>query len=135
MKVYRQMGIEKNIYWVERAHVVTFDATRVNNLPALDHSESMLAQAQVFGDLAISTAAELPSTPVRRPVRTFTIPGGTVQAFTTDTAGLIGHYGASITLGRIRNTGSEVTAPPGWACQSVASVLDVSIKQGLFWAN
>ena len=65
MKVYRQMGIEKNIYWVERAHVVTFDATRVNNLPALDHSESMLAQAQVFGDLAISTAAEL------RPVALF----------------------------------------------------------------
>ena len=89
LKVYRQMGIEKNIYWVDRAHAVTFDATRVNNLPALDHSDSMLVQAQVFGDLAVSDTA-MPPTPVRRPVRTFTVPGGTVQAFITDTEGLVG---------------------------------------------
>jgi hypothetical protein len=36
---FLKMGIEKNIYWTERAQHVTFDATRVNNLPALDNED------------------------------------------------------------------------------------------------
>ena len=36
LRVYRQLGLEKHVYWTERAQQVTFDATRVNNLPVLD---------------------------------------------------------------------------------------------------
>jgi hypothetical protein len=88
LKVYRQMGIEKNVYWVARAHSVTFDATRVNNLPALDNSDSMLDQQQAFGMLVASP--DMPATPVRRPVRSFAVPGGAVQAFAADVHGIVG---------------------------------------------
>ena len=82
------MGISKNIFWVNRAQSVTFDATRVNNIPALDATDHMLEQVRVFGD-----DADLPSTPSVapvRPVRTYTIHGGTVQAHPTDQEGLVG---------------------------------------------
>jgi hypothetical protein len=87
LKVYRQMGIEKNVFWVTKAHCVTFDATRVNNLPALDNMDHMCEQAAVFRD-----AAPTPATPplASRAVRVYAIHGGTVQAHPCDREGVVG---------------------------------------------
>jgi hypothetical protein len=97
LKVYRQMGIEKNIFWVSKAHSVTFDATRVNNIPALDRMSEMQEQVAAFAEsgdspLAGAAASRSPAsrTPILRPVHSFTIPGGTVQAHSSDTEGLVG---------------------------------------------
>ena len=84
LKVYRQMGIEKNVFWTNKAYSVTFDATRVNNLPALDGATYMLEQAAVFSPV------EAPTPVARRNFNTFDIPGGTVQAFSSDSEGLVG---------------------------------------------
>ena len=84
LKVYRQMGIEKNVFWTNKAYSVTFDATRVNNLPALDGATYMLEQAAVFSPV------EAPTPVARRNFNTFNIPGGTVQAFSSDSEGLVG---------------------------------------------
>jgi hypothetical protein len=94
LRVYRQMGIEANLHWVGRAQTVTFDATRVNNLPALDREEDMLEQARVFAEpadrsLLASTPHAVYNTPVRA-VRTYIVPGGTVQAHPSDVEGLVG---------------------------------------------
>ena len=56
LKVYRQMGIEKNIFWVSKAHSVTFDATRVNNIPALDRVSEMQEQVAAFANGAASSS-------------------------------------------------------------------------------
>ena len=48
LHVYRQMGIDKNLYWTEQAQHVTFDATRVNNLPALDADTAILDNILAF---------------------------------------------------------------------------------------
>ena len=96
LKVYRQMGIEKNIFWVSKAHSVTFDATRVNNIPALDRMSEMSEQITAFdGDmLSPLPQAATPHSPVPRPLlrptHSFTIPGGSVQAHSSDTEGLVG---------------------------------------------
>ena len=99
LKVYRQMGIEKNVFWVTKAHSVTFDATRVNNIPALDRMTEMQEQLAAFSSpdaLASPLAGEpsvLPATPKRtllRPMRAFVVPGGTVQAHASDAEGLVG---------------------------------------------
>mmetsp|Transcript_25601 Transcript_25601/g.51389 ORF Transcript_25601/g.51389 Transcript_25601/m.51389 type:complete len:138 (-) Transcript_25601:591-1004(-) len=68
LHVYRQMGIDKNIYWVTRAHSVTFDATRVNNLPALDRNDAMVEQARAF---ALDEAVPMTPYPGARAVRTY----------------------------------------------------------------
>ena len=92
LRVYRQMGIEKNIFWVSKAHSVTFDATRVNNLPALDRSDHMQEQMRTFdADFSIASPAPGAVSPMpMRSIRTFTIPNGTVQAHPSDTEGLVG---------------------------------------------
>ena len=92
LRVYRQMGIEKNIFWVSKAHSVTFDATRVNNLPALDRSDHMQEQMRTFdADFSIASPAPGAVSPMpMRSIRTFTIPNGTVQAHPNDTEGLVG---------------------------------------------
>ena len=88
LKVYRQVGVEKNAYWTERAQHVVFDATRVNNIPVLDRDDAMLRNIEAFD----GTLAE---TPMRRaveptaPPTTYVVPGGTVQATTTDDNGLV----------------------------------------------
>lgn len=92
LHVYRQMGIEKNLYWVGRAQTVTFDATRVNNLPALDSASCMSDQAAVFGSTGAALTPEEvagAATPVRS-VRSYVIPGGSVQAHPSDSEGLVG---------------------------------------------
>lgn len=84
LHVYRQMGVDKNIYWTERAQHVTFDATRVNNLPALDADAAMLDNVLAF---------DPPSTPAATPAlpsTTFIIPGGQVKAQRSDQLGLVG---------------------------------------------
>jgi hypothetical protein len=94
LKVYRQIGIEKNVYWTERAQTVTFDATRVNNLPVLDNDDRMNQNIATFADglpdgpaPRAATTAPVP-TPV--PSQSFTIPGGSVHATTADANGLVG---------------------------------------------
>ena len=95
LKVYRQMGIEKNVFWVGRAQTVTFDATRVNNLPALDGGDHMLEQVRTFADPVERAALHDASSPAARAtparaVRSYVIPGGTVQAYASDLQGIIG---------------------------------------------
>jgi hypothetical protein len=85
LKVYRQMGIEKNIYWTERAQHVVFDATRVNNIPALDNDDVTAQNLAAFdeGDAAAQTATALETA-------AYPIPGGTVLAVQPDANGLVG---------------------------------------------
>jgi hypothetical protein len=113
LKVYRQMGIEKNIYWVTKAHSVTFDATRVNNIPALDRMSQMQEQAEVFdADAAspivrgVASPAVTPRPPLMRPMSSFVIPGGTVQAHSTDDEGLVG---LSVTVPRSYWSASDIS--------------------------
>ena len=87
LHVYSQMGVSKNVYWTERAQHVTFDATRVNNLPALDQhwamadiDHDMLAGAQTTPISRVSTPAPI----------SFVIPGGNVRAHRSDSLGLVG---------------------------------------------
>ena len=87
LHVYSQMGVSKNVYWTERAQHVTFDATRVNNLPALD-------QYWVMADINQDMMAGVQATPVRHtqtpvPV-SFIIPGGNVRVHRSDSLGLVG---------------------------------------------
>ena len=85
LHVYRQMGVEKNIYWTERARCVTFDATRVNNLPALDADSAMYDNI-----LAFDAPPEPAASPAPLPATTFVVPGGQVQAHRSDLLGLVG---------------------------------------------
>ena len=90
LKVYRQLGIEKNVFWVTKAHAVTFDATRVNNLPALDTMDALQEQAAIFADAPSPSplARAPPVTP--RASRSYVIQGGTVQAHPSDREGVVG---------------------------------------------
>ena len=101
LKVYRQMGIEKNNYWVGRAQSAVFDATRVNNLPALDSSDYLIEQSLAFGESSSDHGSSLPSGPATAPasvvaptptrsVLSYTVPGGNVQAHPSDSVGLVG---------------------------------------------
>ena len=97
LKVYRQMGIEKNVFWTNKAASVTFDATRMNDLPALDAADCMREQIQAFErDVEpASTPRQAPSAPrslpsAPRATRTFTVPGGHVSAHPSDREGLVG---------------------------------------------
>lgn len=90
LKVYRQVGIEKNVYWTERAQTVTFDAARVNNLPVLDNDDRMAQNIAAFANDAQPHGAA--PAPAQAPVtsQSFLIPGGSVHATTTDANGLVG---------------------------------------------
>ena len=89
LKVYRQVGIEKNVYWTERAQHVVFDATRVNNLPVLDQDDAMRRNIEAFdGPLADTPPRHAQTQP--DPSTTYVVPGGTVQATTHDANGLVG---------------------------------------------
>ena len=83
LHVYAQMGVEKNVYWTEKARRTTFDATRVNNLPALDNDEVVADGMQLDPD-----SPPRPTQP--RLAASFIIPGGHVQAHRSDSTGLIG---------------------------------------------
>ena len=97
LRVYRQMGIEKNVYWTNLAQKVVFDATLANNLPVLDSHDSMAEQVRAFaGDLEADAldGSEVPTPkrppPALRSIRVYTIPGGRVQAHPSDSEGLVG---------------------------------------------
>ena len=92
LKVYRQMGVDSNVYWTERAQTVEFDAARVNNIPVLDNAERMARNVRAFADSAgvVPTApSPAPRAPLALPT-VYAIPGGTVQAITEDSNGLVG---------------------------------------------
>jgi hypothetical protein len=122
LKVYRQMGIEKNMFWVAKAHAVTFDATRVNNLPALDHMEHMCAQAAVFHDATSAPATPAtPATPLPTPrvVRVYAIHGGTVQAHPCDREGVVGlHVLVPRTFWSVHDISAQ--EPARIACEVIA---------------
>jgi hypothetical protein len=82
------MGIDKNVFWTEKAQHVTFDAVRVNNLPALDDADERLQRGD-FNAADLDDAAQAPRTPERL-IQTMIIPNGTVRVYTSDSAGLIG---------------------------------------------
>jgi len=95
LHTYRQLGVEQNVVWTDRAQTATFDATRVNNLPALDMDDALASNIATFdgdgGGVGVATPAPLPR---RAPVQTFSIPGGTVQASEDDSNGIVGNtYG------------------------------------------
>ena len=93
LKVYRQMGVESNIYWTELAQTVEFDAARVNNIPVLDNADRMARNVRTFAPAQRSPDPDaeppLPPAPLPVPV-TYAIPGGTVQGITADGNGLVG---------------------------------------------
>ena len=92
LKIYRQMGVAENVDWTNRAGATTFDAARVNNIPALDNDARMLENIQEFTGLPAAPAP--PVAPLAPPralaTRTFAISGGSVQATTDDANGLVG---------------------------------------------
>ena len=117
------MGIEKNVYWVNRAAAVTFDATRVNNLPALDRDDAMREQAAVFDPDGVGDLADFVGSPRRLPparaIRSYIIPGGTVQAHPTDDEGVVG-LTVSVPRNFWRATDLAGHSDAFFACQVVA---------------
>ncbi len=90
LRTYRQLGVQQNVVWTDRAQLVEFDATRVNNLPALDVDDSMAANIAAFdGGGGVAAPAPTPQ-PRRAPVQSFSVPGGKVQASIDDANGLVG---------------------------------------------
>ena len=79
------MGVEKNVYWTEKAQHAVFDATRVHHLPALDIDNVLQEQHDAFSH---ADTRGLTTPPPASSV--FAIPGGTVQARTSDAEGLVG---------------------------------------------
>ena len=90
LHVYRQMGIDKNIYWTEKARHVAFDATRVNNLPALDNDAALYDHIVAFGDGIDTPVAPTPAAVTPRLTESYVIPGGHVRAHPSDDFGLVG---------------------------------------------
>ena len=94
LRVYRQTGIEKNIYWTELAGRTTFDAVRVNNLPALDNDDARVANPlQLTPRRTVGAAPAQSRTPIVAPaerVLAYSIPGGTVQGTDRDANALVG---------------------------------------------
>ena len=90
LHVYRQMGIDKNIYWTEKARHVAFDATRVNNLPALDNDAALYDHMVAFGDGLDTPVAPTPAAVTPRLTESYVIPGGHVRAHPSDDFGLVG---------------------------------------------
>jgi hypothetical protein len=95
LKVYRQVGIEKNIHYTDLAQGAVFDALRVNNLPCLDNDERMGQNIQAYTDApATPQQTREAATPreTATPLRTssFPIPGGSVEGISTDNNQLVG---------------------------------------------
>ena len=85
------MGIEKNVYWTERAQQVDFDAARVNNIPALDNDARMARNIAEFANGPDGGALPTPPSAPPPPLpQTYVIPGGTVAAVTQDSNALVG---------------------------------------------
>ena len=84
LNAYRQLGVESNVSWTDRAFAARFDVTRSNNLPQLDDDRyAHLAAGEVVNPapsapVVSASSAQLPG----REVRSFDIGGGSVQAYT-----------------------------------------------------
>ena len=93
LNAYRQLGIESNISWTDRAFAARFDVMRSNNLPQLDderYPQLASGQAVVLNTAGANRTGSRPDQP-SRPVESFDIGAGTVQVYTdADTLGLIG---------------------------------------------
>lgn len=90
LHVYRQLGVEQNTYWTDKAGAAKFDALRVNNLPALDkhHSDAVTNVLATAAPAAQRTNVR--QQPPQERVASYPIPGGTVQASSDDSNGLVG---------------------------------------------
>ena len=93
LKVYRQVGIERNV-WTERAQHTGFDATRVNNIPVFDNNDAMLRNLEAFGDARAGPGQTAPQAaaramPAPTPLTTYAGPVGAVQATEDDANGLV----------------------------------------------
>ena len=84
LRVYRQTGIEKSVFWTDKAQHTRFEAARVNNIPALDrdmdndsHSSALLAEPPTP---RASQRDVAPSTPLIN----LPVPGGKVLTTTDD---------------------------------------------------
>ena len=107
LKVYRQMGMEKHIFWTDKARATTFDAARVNNIPVLDNDDRMARNVHEFAPDTNSRddAPDGATTPRRAPLppsQQYAIPGGTVIARKDDDNGLVG-----LTVGVFNNLWPE----------------------------
>ena len=107
LKVYRQMGMEKHIFWTDKARATTFDAARVNNIPVLDNDDRMARNVHEFApDMnGRDNAPDGATTPRRAPLppsQQYAIPGGTVLACKDDDNGLVG-----LTVGVFNNLWPE----------------------------
>ena len=103
LRAYRQLGVDRNISYTDAAFRAIFDATRVNNIPALGEAcYAVLAQgAPLVASCGSSSSSTEPSMVdgqqslavphSQRQVTAFDIGKGSVQAYTTDdNHGLIG---------------------------------------------
>lgn len=93
LNAYRQLGVESNISWTDRAFAAKFDVMRANNLPQLDderYPQLASGQAVVLSAAGVGGASPRPAQP-SRPVESFDIGAGVVQAYTdADSLNLIG---------------------------------------------
>ena len=122
LHVYRQMGVEKNVLWTEKAQHAVFDTARVNHLPQLDQGTRLDA----LGAANFEDAASPPSPMAQHPhgslPSTFPIPGGTVQASRSDPNNLVGlTVRVPRTFWRPQDLGS--TTCKYFACDVVAACL------------
>ena len=83
LNAYRQLGVESNVSWTDRAFAARFDVTRSNNLPQLDDARyAHLAAGEAVSPATptAGAAAQSPRLPSRA-VNSFDIGSGTVQAY------------------------------------------------------
>jgi hypothetical protein len=94
LHVYRQMGIEQNIYWTDKANVAVFDALRVNNLPALDRMDQRDQAGPTPGHDGSPQRRAVPPAgavaPAREVADSYPVPGGSVIATNRDANELVG---------------------------------------------
>jgi hypothetical protein len=89
LRVYRQTGIEKSVFWTDKAQHTHFEAARVNNIPALDRDMDSGSQGHAL-------LTEPPTPRVRQrdaapaaPLLDLPIPGGKVLTTTDDSNQLV----------------------------------------------
>ena len=90
LHVYRQLGVEQNVFWTDKANSATFDALRVNNLPALEHIDRDVHHGTGHARATPHATPAAPSPPPPETVSLYSIPGGTVRATDRDPNHLVG---------------------------------------------
>jgi hypothetical protein len=89
LRVYRQTGIEKSVFWTDKAQHTRFEAARVNNIPALDRDMDNSAHGP-----ALLAEPPTPRAPQRdaapsTPLVNLPVPGGKVLTTTDDSNQLV----------------------------------------------